>query len=233
MTLAIVAIEFYAKHQVAFSSMLCFPRKPAQKAALFRPFDNLSIHYREILEPPRWDFSRVHRLDVDVCPVLRLWLEEIEAGHDEKLSSDEQEHDLAAPVELIRVDEVWEDRTGHERGELLADEDEGDGFWASCLGCSLLSDGPTVASDCGRVEHRPYDHEGQEAMTAAAFVVGTIDVPAMITLQNMRMTPPPMRPFRRGMRSERKTATRLERNCSVDEMAVRPNGSAWPINSKQ
>lgn len=72
--------------------------------------------------------------------------------------------------------------------------------------------------------------KARSAVTAAAFVVGAIEHPAMMTDQNMSMTPPPTSPFRRGMTSESTTATKLARNCSVDEIAVRRKGSACPIN---
>lgn len=45
-----------------------------------------------------------------VSAVLRLWLEEEERGQDQDLGADEEEHDLATPVQLIRVDEEWENR---------------------------------------------------------------------------------------------------------------------------
>jgi hypothetical protein len=35
-----------------------------------------------------------------------------------------------------------------------------------------------------------------------------------------------------GTISETQTATRFASNWSVEEIAVRPNGSAWPMSSK-
>lgn len=69
-------------------------------------------------------------------------------------------------------------------------------------------------------------------MFAALLVVEAREVPPMITDQNMRMVPPPMRPTRRGMMSETHTATKFEKSWSVEEMAVSWKGSLWPISSK-
>jgi hypothetical protein len=105
------------------------------------------------------------QLVCDSC-VLGGWGEftqEIEARHDEELSANEEEHNLAAPVELIGVNEVGEDRGQHQCGELLADQGERDGLRASSLRGSLLSDGPTVAADGTSVEHGPGDHEGEKS----------------------------------------------------------------------
>lgn len=86
----------------------------------------------------------------------------IEASHDKDLSSNEQPHDTSAPVQLIGIDEVWEHGGQHERGELLANEDEANGLGSGGLGGSFLCDGPAIAAYGGGVEHAPGDHKGQE-----------------------------------------------------------------------
>ena len=72
----------------------------------------------------------------------------------------------------------------------------------------------------------------RRAVLAAWLLVLTIDVPAMMMDQQPKSVPPPMRDFRRGRTSETETATRFERNWRVEEIAVRPKGSAWPMSSK-
>ena len=74
--------------------------------------------------------------------------------------------------------------------------------------------------------------KARRAVTAVLLVGPARDVPAMMMDQHARSVPPPMRDFRRGITSESKTETQLDRNWSVDEIAVRPKGSAWPMSSK-
>jgi len=124
--------------------------------------NNLTIDNSKVLELARRNTSSIQDLDISVAPVLSLRLQEIEARHDKQLSADEQEHDLAAPVELVGVDEVREHRRQHQRGELLADQGERDGLRASRLRGGFLGDGPAVAADGSGVEHGPGDHEGEQ-----------------------------------------------------------------------
>jgi hypothetical protein len=142
--------------------ILSLPGEATEEAVSVFLFDNLAIDNSEVLELTRRDSSGVQHLNVGVRPVLCLRLEEVEACNNEELSANEQEHDLSTPVELIRVDEVREDRRQHQSSELLADQGEGDGLWASSLRSSLLSNGPTVAANGTSVEHRPGDHEGEK-----------------------------------------------------------------------
>lgn len=74
--------------------------------------------------------------------------------------------------------------------------------------------------------------KASKAVTAVLLAWPARDVPAMMTDQQQRSVPPPMRDLRRGMTSESKTETQFEKNCKVEEMAVRPKGSAWPMSSK-
>jgi hypothetical protein len=74
--------------------------------------------------------------------------------------------------------------------------------------------------------------KARRAVLAAVLAVPAREVPAMMMDQQQRSVPPPMRDFRRGRTSETHTATQLERNWSVEEMAVRPKGSDWPMSSK-
>lgn len=97
-----------------------------------------------------------------VSPVLRLRLEPEQSCQDENLGTNKQEHNLAAPVQLIRVDKVWKHGRQHERRELLAHQTEGDGLGTRRLRGRLLSNGPAEAAHCRRVKHRPCDHEGEE-----------------------------------------------------------------------
>jgi hypothetical protein len=124
--------------------------------------NDLAVDNSEVLELTRRNASSVQELNVGVAPVLGLGLQKVETSHDEELGANEEEHDLAAPVELIRVDEVRENRRQHQRCELLTDQGERDGLRASSLRGSLLSNGPTVAADGTGVEHRPCDHEGKK-----------------------------------------------------------------------
>jgi hypothetical protein len=71
-----------------------------------------------------------------------------------------------------------------------------------------------------------------KAVFAAALEVPAKEVPAMITDHTQSIDPPPMSAFRRGRTSETQTATQLDRNCNVDEMAVRPKALVCPISSK-
>ena len=70
------------------------------------------------------------------------------------------------------------------------------------------------------------------AVLAAVLVVPATDVPPIMTDQNMRTVPPPTSPLRLGTISETQTATKLASSCRVEEMAVRPKGSACPMSSK-
>jgi len=146
-----------------YNSNLGLPGEAAKETILVLLLNNLAIHNSEVLELARRNTSSVQDLDVGVAPVLGFRLQEIEARHNEELSANEQEHDLAAPVELIGVDEVREHRGQHQGGELLADQGERDGLRASSLRGSLLSNGPAVAADGTGVEHGPGDHEGEQS----------------------------------------------------------------------
>ena len=70
------------------------------------------------------------------------------------------------------------------------------------------------------------------AVLAAVFEVRAIEVLAMMTDHTARIVPPRMSTLRRGRTFNTQTATQLERNWGVDEMAVRPNGSDCPMSSK-
>lgn len=125
--------------------------------------DCLTINDGKVLELARRNTSSVEYLNLSISSVLGLGLEEPKSGDDEKLGTNEQEHDSATPVELIGVDEVREDRREHESSKLLADQSERDGLGSGCLRSGFLSDSPAVAADSAGVEHRPGDHEDQES----------------------------------------------------------------------
>jgi len=146
----------YPKH-------LSLPGEAAKETILVLLFNNLAIDNGEVLELAGRYTSSVQDLNIGVAPVLGLRLEEPQCRHDEELGANKQEHDLAAPVELIRVDEVREDRRQHQRSELLADQSERDCLWASSLRGSLLSNGPPVAANGTSVKHGPGDHEGKQS----------------------------------------------------------------------
>lgn len=71
-----------------------------------------------------------------------------------------------------------------------------------------------------------------KAVFAFWLAVPAREVPAMMMDQQPRRVPPPMRDLRRGSTSETETATQLDRNWRVDEMAVRPKALVWPMSSK-
>lgn len=132
----------------------CLPREPAQEAIFgITLLHDLITDNLKPLELARRHTIRIERIDVRIRAVLRLGLQKVQASHDEQLCTNEQEHNLAAPVQLIWVDEVWEDGRQHECRELLADEDERDRLGSSGLGRGLLSDGPAVAAYGRGVEH--------------------------------------------------------------------------------
>jgi hypothetical protein len=67
----------------------------------------------------------------------------------------------------------------------------------------------------------------------AAKLEPAMDVVAPITTDHAaRRLPPSTRALRRGCMSDMQTAAQFERNCSVEEIAVRPKGLLWPISSK-
>ncbi|KAI6774019.1 hypothetical protein HG531_000868 [Fusarium graminearum] len=98
-----------------------------------------------------------------VCSVLGLRLEPKQSSKNKNFSSNKQEHDLSAPVQLIGVDEVWEHGGQHKSCKLLAHKTESNGLGTGGLRSSLLSDGPAEATDGGSVQHRPCDHECEKS----------------------------------------------------------------------
>ena len=74
--------------------------------------------------------------------------------------------------------------------------------------------------------------KASRAVLAATLEVPAMDVPAMMTDQNIKIVPPPITPLRRGTTSARRRATKLARSCRVEETAVRAKGSFWPMSSK-
>jgi hypothetical protein len=112
---------------------LSLPGEATEETILVLLLNNLAVDNSEVLELARRNSSSVQNLDVGIRPVLGLWLEPVEGRNNEELSADEQEHDLATPVQLIRVDEVRENRRQHQSSELLADQGEGDSLRASSL----------------------------------------------------------------------------------------------------
>ena len=106
--------------------------------------------------------TSIQAVNIVISPVLGLRLEPEETSKNKDLSTNKQEHDLSTPVQLIRVDEVWEYRRKHKSSQLLADKTEGNSLGTSSLGSSLLSNSPTETTDSSSIEHRPCDHECEE-----------------------------------------------------------------------
>jgi hypothetical protein len=145
-------------------------RESAEETVLVFLLHHLTFDNSKVFKLTRRDTSSVQHLNLSVGSVLCLGLEEPESSDDEQLGTNEQEHNSAAPIELIEVDEVREDRRQHECSELLTDQGERDGLWSSCLRSSLLSNSPAVATNSSSLQHRPGDHEDQESSVGCNIV---------------------------------------------------------------
>lgn len=85
------------------------PEDAAYKSSTALLLHHLTINDSKPAELSGRHALLVHGLYVDVRSILGLRLPDEKPKHDEDLSSDEEEHDLAPKVELVRVDEERED----------------------------------------------------------------------------------------------------------------------------
>lgn len=110
---------------------------------------------------PRGYLIRIQRINIVIRPVLGLRLHKEQDDEYDSLCGNEQEHNFATPIQLVRIDKIGEYRRQHESCELLANKTESNGLGSRGLRSSLLRNRPAETTNRRGVQHGPGDHEDE------------------------------------------------------------------------